>query len=373
MAFVSVRELGEQLSRRRRVGLGVALDLFRDDEAHRRPAVEELRRACRRRSAAPSPWTPRGRSSRPRTRSTGTSSGACAARSRHAFQGRPAGGRAAYSIPASSSAFCTRQHGWTADLDPHVVAAMERDRHRASLAALASRAVAERVLTQRELNRALLATAAAARSDAPAVAARGGADGLRAVAHTPVDLPVRLWSRVAGLEARRGHQGARAAHAGPGTLMRNTIHVVSRRDYWPLVIATREERRAWSQRLQKPDERKLRRAAERLGRFLAGRPRRQREIEEAGLWLPASGSGRTSSAFLRAGRRTHRRARPVRARRGVGRARAAAWRARRAGTPRPPLPRRVRTCSADRHRRLGRDARGGARGSTRAHGPPTLP
>ena len=71
--------------------------------------------------------------------------------------------------------------------------------------------------------------------------------------------------------------------------MRNTIHVVSRRDYWPLVIAIREERRAWSQRVQKPDERKLRRAAERLRRFLAGRPRRQREIQEAGLWLPGIG------------------------------------------------------------------------------------
>ncbi len=71
--------------------------------------------------------------------------------------------------------------------------------------------------------------------------------------------------------------------------MRNTIHVVSRRDYWPLVIAIREERRAWSQRVQKPDERELRRAADRLRRLLAGRPRRQREIQEAGLWLPGLG------------------------------------------------------------------------------------
>jgi hypothetical protein len=71
--------------------------------------------------------------------------------------------------------------------------------------------------------------------------------------------------------------------------MRNTIHVVSRRDYWPLVIAIREERRAWSRSVQKADERRLRRAAGRLERFLSGHPRRQREIEEAGLWLPGIG------------------------------------------------------------------------------------
>ena len=71
--------------------------------------------------------------------------------------------------------------------------------------------------------------------------------------------------------------------------MRNTIHVVSRRDYWPLVIAIREERRAWSRSVQRPDERRLRRAAARLERLLSGRPRRQREIEEAGLWLPGIG------------------------------------------------------------------------------------
>jgi hypothetical protein len=71
--------------------------------------------------------------------------------------------------------------------------------------------------------------------------------------------------------------------------MRNTIHVVSRRDYWPLVIAIREERRAWSRSVQKTDERELRRAAVRLERFLSGGPRRQREIENAGLWLPGVG------------------------------------------------------------------------------------
>jgi hypothetical protein len=41
--------------------------------------------------------------------------------------------------------------------------------------------------------------------------------------------------------------------------------------------------------VQKPDERDLRRAAGRLRLLLSGGPRRQREIEAAGLWLPGIG------------------------------------------------------------------------------------
>ncbi len=100
---------------------------------------------------------------------------------------------------------------------------------------------------------------------------------------------VGLWSRVAGLERDALTGALERRTLVQGTLMRNTIHVVSRRDYWPLVIAIREERRAWSRRVQKPDERELRRAAGRLRRFLADGPRRQREIEAAGLWLPGIG------------------------------------------------------------------------------------
>src|SRR4051812_13775000 len=102
-------------------------------------------------------------------------------------------------------------------------------------------------------------------------------------------LYVGLWSRLEGLEREAVTRALERRALVQGTLMRNTIHVVSRRDYWPLAIAIREERRAWSRRVQKPDERELRRATGRLRRFLAGRPRRQREIEEAGLWLPGIG------------------------------------------------------------------------------------
>jgi hypothetical protein len=100
---------------------------------------------------------------------------------------------------------------------------------------------------------------------------------------------VGLWSRVDGLEREAVTSALERRTLVQATLMRNTIHVVSRRDYWPLVIAIREERRAWSRSVQKPDERRLRRAASRLERFLSAGPRPQRELEQAGLWLPGIG------------------------------------------------------------------------------------
>jgi DNA glycosylase AlkZ-like len=148
--------------------------------------------------------------------------------------------------------------------------------------------VSERVLTQRELNRALLARQLLLerkRVPLPRAVERMGCVQSQYAPSTYVG----LWSRVARLERDAVTRALERRTLIQGTLMRNTIHVVSRRDYWPLVIAIREERRAWSQRVQKSDERELRHAAQRLRRFLAGRPRRQREIQEAGLWLPGIG------------------------------------------------------------------------------------
>jgi hypothetical protein len=148
--------------------------------------------------------------------------------------------------------------------------------------------VAERVLSERELNRALLARQlllARRRVALPRAVEQMGCVQSQYAPSTYVG----LWSRVEGLERDAVTRALERRTLVQATLMRNTIHVVSRRDYWPLVIAIREERRAWSRSVQKTDERRLRRAAERLQLFLAGRPRRQREIEEAGLWLPGIG------------------------------------------------------------------------------------
>jgi hypothetical protein len=100
---------------------------------------------------------------------------------------------------------------------------------------------------------------------------------------------IGLWSRVQGFERDALTRALDRRSLVQATLMRNTIHVVSRADYWPLVIAVRGERMAWSRRVQRSDEPVVRRAAERLQRFLADGPRRQQEIADAGLWVPGVG------------------------------------------------------------------------------------
>ena len=148
--------------------------------------------------------------------------------------------------------------------------------------------MAERVLTRGELNRALLARQLLLERrplQLPrAVEQVGGVQ----TQYAP-SAYVGLWTRVEGFEREALTRALERRSLVQATLMRNTIHVVSRRDLWPLVIAIRAERRAWSRSVQRTDERELRRAGERLHDLLAGRPLRQKEIAEAGLWLPGIG------------------------------------------------------------------------------------
>jgi len=167
--------------------------------------------------------------------------------------------------------------------------------------------VTERTLTERELNRALLdrqSLLQRSRASLPRLVERMGCVQAQYAPSTYVG----LWSRLEPLEREGVTRALERRTLVQATLMRGTIHVVSRRDYWPLVIAIREERRAWAQRVQKPDVRALRRAAERLRRLLAGGPRRQREIEAAGLWLPGIGLWTDLVRVPPAGTWEHRRA-----------------------------------------------------------------
>ena len=145
-----------------------------------------------------------------------------------------------------------------------------------------------RVLSERELNRALLARQLLLERRRVALPRAVERMGCVQSQYAPSTY-VGLWSRVEGLERESVTRALERRALVQATLMRHTIHVVSRRDYWPLVIAIRAERRAWARSAQKIDERRLRRAAVRLKRFLSGRPRPRREIEEAGLWLPGIG------------------------------------------------------------------------------------
>jgi len=148
--------------------------------------------------------------------------------------------------------------------------------------------MAERVLTVRELNRALLARQLLLERKALPLPRAVEQMGCVQAQYAPSTY-VGLWSRVESLERDAVTRALARRSLVQGTLMRNTIHVVSRGDYWPLVLAIRSERMAWSRSVQHTDERVVRRAAERLRRFLAEGAKSQKEIADAGLWAPGVG------------------------------------------------------------------------------------
>ena len=91
-----------------------------------------------------------------------------------------------------------------------------------------------------------------------------------------------LWSRVESLERVALTRALERRSVVQATLMRATIHLVSRADYWPLTAAIRAERRAWWERThnKQADPVQARAAGKRLRAFLSGRPRRWKEIQE---------------------------------------------------------------------------------------------
>ena len=124
-----------------------------------------------------------------------------------------------------------------------------------------------RTLTARELNRALLARQMLlerVRAPLPRVLERMG--GLQAQ-YAP-SMYIGLWSRVEALERDAVTRGLERRSIVQGSMMRATIHLVSRRDYWPFVIGIRRGLQEWWLRLHKDvsrrdiaaNDRKVRRA-----------------------------------------------------------------------------------------------------------------
>jgi len=149
--------------------------------------------------------------------------------------------------------------------------------------------VTERVLTQRELNRALLARQLLlerSRLSIPRALERiGGIQNQYAPSGY-----VGLWTRLAGFERDSLTRALERRSVVQGTLMRETIHLVSKQDYWPLAVAVRGARRDWALRVDKTiADREQRRRAGELSAALAGGAR-GREIEHlvrghVMLWL----------------------------------------------------------------------------------------
>jgi Winged helix DNA-binding domain len=89
-----------------------------------------------------------------------------------------------------------------------------------------------------------------------------------------------LWSRVAGFERAALTAALERRAVVQGTLMRTTIHLVSRADYWPFALAVRAERRAqWLRQHPQPTARAMGAAARTLRRRLDGGALRRSEVE----------------------------------------------------------------------------------------------
>jgi len=160
----------------------------------------------------------------------------------------------------------------------------------------------DRVLTCRALNRALLARQLLLeRASVPILDAIDQVGGLQ-TQYAPSGY-VGLWTRVAGFERASLTAALEDRTVIQGTLMRETIHMVSAREYWRYALGVREARRAWSLRLAEADARRrgIPRAGEsamlehagELRAALAGGPRTVKELGDVaggfvghlGLWV----------------------------------------------------------------------------------------
>jgi hypothetical protein len=154
---------------------------------------------------------------------------------------------------------------------------------------------AERVLTQRERNRALLERQlllSRRKLSLPKALERIG--GIQAQ-YAP-SMYIGLWSRVAGFEREQLTRALERRTVIQATLMRTTIHLVSREDYWPIALAVRDVRReGWlAYRRGRTTEREVVAAAKLVkGRLEAGTTARAELMEGldammfngAGVWL----------------------------------------------------------------------------------------
>ncbi len=139
----------------------------------------------------------------------------------------------------------------------------------------------ERTLTWRDLNRALLARQSLisrARDDAATVLERMA--GLQAQ-YAP-SMYIGLWTRIEGFERESLTRLLESREVVQATLLRATIHLVSRADFWPFVLAVRDSRRDWYHRVIRNNvgPAQLTEAAAGLRELLRERPLRRVEIDQ---------------------------------------------------------------------------------------------
>lgn len=106
---------------------------------------------------------------------------------------------------------------------------------------------------------------------------------------------VGLWTRLAGFRRDDLTQALDQRIVIQATLMRTTIHLVSRREFWRLRLGIERAQQAWSRRVQAlPPERELQATAVQLRQALADGPRSVKELGDLakgfigslGFWVP---------------------------------------------------------------------------------------
>ncbi len=153
---------------------------------------------------------------------------------------------------------------------------------------------AERVLTQRELNRAVLSRQLLLeRRKLPLPRALERVGGIQAQ-YAP-SMYIGLWSRLQGFERDALTRALERRSVVQATLMRVTIHLVSAADYWPLTAGVREARRErWLRARPELSPAELRDAAAKARRKLAAGPLARAQLIESmdartfngiGMWL----------------------------------------------------------------------------------------
>ena len=140
--------------------------------------------------------------------------------------------------------------------------------------------MAERTLTKRELNRALLARQLLlerVRLPIPRALERIG--GIQDQ-YAP-NAYIRLFSCLEGFRRDDLTRALERRAVVQASLMRATIHVVSRRDFWPFAVAIRAALREWLLRVRRPrpDVRELEVVAAKVREHLAGGPLTYAELD----------------------------------------------------------------------------------------------
>jgi hypothetical protein len=156
--------------------------------------------------------------------------------------------------------------------------------------------MAERMLTRRELGRALLARQSLLQRSSMSIPDAVEQVGGLQTQYAPSGY-VGLWSRLAGFRREALTAALEDRSVIQATLMRVTIHLVSRREYWAYALGVRSARREWWQRAtgrtSDDDTAELEAAAATMRAALADGPKTVKELGgiasgflgSLGLWV----------------------------------------------------------------------------------------